>query len=323
MRIQASPAVVSDYAQLFVNRGAYTVQSAKPHPASGRYYYYRPTDKATGKAPRLTTETLRRHLEGEITVALYAINPATQRAKWVAIDADYSEAMDDLLKLQYDLEHQKIYAALEKSRRGGHLWIFFESPQPARDCRVLIYDVASRLSLPVKGIGTVDGIEVFPKQDAVKEGEFGNAIRRPLGIHRGVGERFWFYGANYDLESQMSYLRRLPKVSNVQLRRLVADKLAQIEASKHEAMEGRERPIRSRRNAREFRILDHLGGKLRKVGRNYVTQCPSCAASGHDQANDNLAVRIDEPRFYHCWAGCTKEMIREALGCPIRFRQST
>ena len=27
-------------------------------------------------------------------------------------------------------------------------------------------------------------------------------------------------------------------------------------------------------------------------------------------------------RFYKCWAGCTKEMIRAALGCPIRVRHS-
>lgn len=321
MRIQASPAVVSEYAKLFVNRAAYTLQSAKPHPESGRYYYYRPTDKATGKPLELTAETLRRHLEGEITIALYAINPATQRSKWVAIDADYKQALEDLLKLQYDLERQKIYAALEKSRRGGHLWIFFESPQPARACRLLIHDVASRLSVPVKGSATVDGIEVFPKQDALKEGEFGNAIRGPLGVHRGAGERFWFYGANYDLESQMSYLKRLPKVSGPQLQQLVAARLAEIEASRRTTPVTQDRLTRSRGNGREFRILEHLSTKLRKVGRNYVTQCPSCAAAGRDRAGDNLAVRTDDPRFYHCWAGCTKEMIREALGCPIRYRQ--
>jgi hypothetical protein len=165
MRVQASAAVVSDFARLFVNRRAFTMQSARPHPESGRYYYYRPKDRASGKALSLNAETIRRHLEGEITIALYAINPITQCSKWVAIDADYKEAMDDLLKVQYDLERQRVYAALEKSRRGGHLWIFLESPQPARDCRVLIHDVASRLSVPVKGSGSVEGIEVFPKQD--------------------------------------------------------------------------------------------------------------------------------------------------------------
>jgi hypothetical protein len=195
MKVRASPAMVSDFMRLFVNRSAYTVQSARPHPESGRHYYYRPKDKATGKALSLDAETMRRHLEGEITIALYAINPATQCSKWVAIDADYKQAMDDLLKVQYDLERQKVYAALEKSRRGGHLWILFASPQPARNCRVLIHDVASRLSVPVKGSGAVEGIEVFPKHDSLKEGEFGNAIRAPLGVHRGAGERFWFYAA--------------------------------------------------------------------------------------------------------------------------------
>jgi hypothetical protein len=26
---------------------------------------------------------------------------------------------------------------------------------------------------------------------------------------------------------------------------------------------------------------------------------------------------VAEPRMYHCWAGCSKEMIRAALGCPV------
>jgi hypothetical protein len=321
MTVQASAAVVSDFARLFVNRRAFTMQSVRPHPESGRYYYYRPREKATGMALSLTTETLRRHLEGEITIALYAINPGTQCSKWVAIDADYKQAMDDLLKLQYDLERRKMYSALEKSRRGGHLWIFFESPQPARDCRVLIHDVASRLSVPIKGSGAVEGIEVFPKQDTLKEDEFGNAIRAPLGVHRRAEKRFWFYGASYDLESQMSYLRRLPKVSGAQLKKLVAARLTAMEASQCEQEPRGARFRTNSGNGREFRILEHLGGKLRKVGRNYVTQCPSCAAAGHDRGGDNLAVRIDDPRYYCCWAGCTKEMIREALGCPIRYRQ--
>jgi hypothetical protein len=31
---------------------------------------------------------------------------------------------------------------------------------------------------------------------------------------------------------------------------------------------------------------------------------------------------VAEPRMYHCWAGCTKEEIREALGQPIRRKQA-
>jgi hypothetical protein len=45
---KASSQIVNDYLRLFVNRLAYTLQSMRPHPASGRHYYFRPTDKETG-----------------------------------------------------------------------------------------------------------------------------------------------------------------------------------------------------------------------------------------------------------------------------------
>jgi hypothetical protein len=45
----------------------------------------------------------------------------------MGIDADYKRSLDDLLKLQYELQQDGIQAALEQSRRGGHLWMLFES----------------------------------------------------------------------------------------------------------------------------------------------------------------------------------------------------
>ena len=95
-RLKAPAGVVTDYFRLFVNRRAYTLQSDRSHPESGRHYYYRPTDKKTGQGLSLTLDTIQRHIEGEITIALYAINPANQRCKWVAIDADYKDALNDL-----------------------------------------------------------------------------------------------------------------------------------------------------------------------------------------------------------------------------------
>ena len=319
--IRASRQVVEDYQKLFVNRRAYTIQSLRPHPDSGRHCYFRPSEKGTDVPLMLTDETIRQHLEGKITVGLYAINPSTQRCKWVAIDADYKNSMEDLLKLQYHLTEDGVEPALEMSKRGGHLWIFLATPLLARECRIYIHNLALRLGVPVKGSGLAEGIEVFPKHDAIGPGDFGNAIRGPLGIHRGANRRFWFYGADYTLEDQIAYLNRLRKVTEEELRRFIA---------------GKDRPEpdfppppsrgtsieRARRNGRsEFRILEHVG-TVRKVGRNYVTRCPSCADSGHDRSGDNLAILIEDPRFYKCWAGCDKEMIRAALGCPIRVRHS-
>ncbi len=313
--LKASPQIVSDYLRLFINRRAYTKQSMRPHPDSGRHYYYRPTRKGTGAPIELTTDTIRRHLEGEITIGLYAINPTTQRCKWVAIDADYEHALEDLLKLQYYLWQDNVESALEMSRRGGHLWILLATPLLAKECRLYIHDVASRLGLPMKGSGLADGIEIFPKHNAIGEGKFGNAIRGPLGVHRGASRRFWFYGADFALEAQMTYLNRLRKMTEEELRRFIKGK----EIPKGQPRRQRELGGTSNetRTGAEFCILDHVG-KVRRVGRNYVVRCPSCAVVGHDRSCDNLAILIENPRFYQCWAGCSREMIRAALGHPIR-----
>ncbi len=239
----------------------------------------------------------------------------------MAIDADYKHAMEDLVKLEYYLKQDQVQPALEMSKRGGHLWVFLETPLLARDCRVYIYNLASRLGVPVKGAGLAEGIEIFPKHDQLKPGEFGNAIRGPLGIHRGANRRYWFYGADYSLEGQMAYLKQLKKVTELEMQRFIAGKTMPGDSVGRRSGTLTPAPYSGLRPG-EFRILDHISDKLRKMGRNYVTRCPSCAAAGHDQCGDNLAVRIDDPRFYKCWAGCTKEMIREALGCPIRLRQT-
>jgi hypothetical protein len=102
LRLQAPADVVEDYFRLFVNRRAYTLQSGRPHLGSGRHYYYRPKDKKTSRGLHLTSDTIRRHLEGEITIGLYAINPAIQCSKWVSIEADYEDALTDPLKLSSD-----------------------------------------------------------------------------------------------------------------------------------------------------------------------------------------------------------------------------
>jgi hypothetical protein len=71
----------------------------------------------------------------------------------------------------------------------------------------------------------------------------------------------------------------------------------------------------------EFRILEHVR-TTRKDSRNLWARCPSCAQIGRDRTGDNLAIQIKNPRFYKCWAGCTKEEIRAALGQPIRRQQA-
>ncbi len=306
---QATTEMAARYFSLFVNRLAHTLQSARPA-ENGKHYYFRPKGRK-----QLSSTTILEHLHGRITFGLYALNPKTQRSKWVAIDADYANAFDDLLKLQWELRHDGVEAALEKSRRGGHLWIFCEKPLLARQCRIYIYNLACRLKVPVKGgTGLAEGIEVFPRQDSLQANEFGNGIRGPLGVHRASGKRYWFYGADYTFEAQIQYLERLKKIAEPELTAFVQGLEMPPEFQpKPQVVLPPYDP-----NRREFRILDYVHPRRKRCG-NYWTQCPSCSDVGRDRSADNLAISISDPRKYKCWAGCTKEMIRAALGQPIRI----
>ena len=308
---QASAEMASRYFALFVNRLAYTLQSHKPG-ATGKHYYYRPKQDR-----RLSLQTIREHLNGHLTAGLYALNPNTQRSKWVAIDADYENALEDLLKLQWELRQDGVEAALEKSRRGAHLWIFADKPLLARHCRIYIYNLARRLRVPVKGgSGLAEGIEVFPRQDQLGPDEFGNAIRGPLGIHRATGRRYWFYGADYRLDAQMEYLERLRKITENEMEGFIRGlEMPEEFRPKPKVELPPYDPTRP-----QFRILDHVRPTCKRAG-NHWARCPSCAEHGRDRGGDNLAISVSDPRKYKCWAGCSKEMIRAALGHPIRVRR--
>jgi hypothetical protein len=297
-----------EFMRLFVNRLAYGIQREKPLP-DGSVPYIKQTRP-------LDCGAVRMHLNGDMTINLYAINPQTQSAKWVAIDADYDGSLEDLFQLQWELKQDGIDSALEQSRRGGHLWIFGEKPLLASECRIYIYNLALRLGVPVKGAGLKEGIEVFPRQDRIEEGAYGNAIRAPLGVHRKSNRRYWFYEADLNPEAQLVYLQGL--------QRLTADQLGELTRGM-ELPQAYQPPVPlpfvprlSVPGQREFRILDYVQTTGKQDSRNWKAQCPSCAQAGKDRSRNNLGIKISDSRFYVCRAGCTKEDIRAALGQPIR-----
>lgn len=318
LKFRVSRETANDFMHLFVNRLAYGVQAARPLP-NGSVPYYLARDWLT-KAPKLLDAgVVRMHLNGDTTVNLFAINPETQRSKWVAIDADYDEAMQSLIQLQQELKQDGIEAALEQSRRGGHLWVFNDTPLLAAECRIYVYNLALRLGVPVRCGGFKEGIEVFPHQDHLEKGEYGNAIRAPLGVHRRTNLRYWFNAAAPRPEAQLEYLNGLPKLTEGRLKVLIhgmrfPEAYKPVVATPYI-------PIAFPPGQREFRILEHVR-TTSKDSRNWWAKCPSCSLAGRDRTGDNLSIQIKNSRFYKCWAGCTKDEIRAALGRPIRMKQA-
>ena len=63
--------------------------------------------------------------------------------------------------------------------------------------------------------------------------------------------------------------------------------------------------------------LRRTDGRLQNAIEEALARVRSGTFSG-----DNLAISIENPRKYLCWAGCSREMIRRAVGCLIPVRRS-
>ena len=140
LKFCVSRETANNFMRLFVNRLAYGVQAYKPLP-NGSAPYFLARDWLTKAPKQLDADVVRAHLNGDITINLFAINPETQRSKWIAIDADFDGAIQSLIELRRELKQDGVEAALEQSRRGGHLWIFCETPLLAAECRIYIYNL--------------------------------------------------------------------------------------------------------------------------------------------------------------------------------------
>ena len=122
---------------------------------------------------------LARHVAGVETMASYVIDEAGM-CQFAVFDADSLDGLVRLLAVQRCLAADGIASALEGSRRGGHLRIWFASP--------LAPDLVRRWLLPY----CPDGVEFYPKQDAASFEHPGSLMRVPFGVHRFSGRRYPF-----------------------------------------------------------------------------------------------------------------------------------
>jgi hypothetical protein len=160
---------LTTYQDLFVTRADIHARQN----ADGSYHLRR---------ERVTDQLLTAHLAGRATVGLYGLG-ALSRAKWLAVDADGENGLDQLQQVYKELESQNLPAQLEQSRRGGHLWLFLDAPLPGAELRRLV-----KLAAP-----SAYGLELYPKQDKLERtNAVGSLIRGPLGIHRLSGSRYPF-----------------------------------------------------------------------------------------------------------------------------------
>ena len=128
------------------------------------------------------------HLAGEHTVGIYPLLE-DDSCYFVAVDFDEAEWREDARAFMGSCEALGVPAALEISRSGcgAHAWVFFAGRVLARDARRLGTAIISHTCARTRQLKLNSYDRLFPNQDAMPKGGFGNLIALPL--QRGPRER--------------------------------------------------------------------------------------------------------------------------------------
>lgn len=168
----------------------------------------------------VTNQVIYNHLSGKQTIGIYPLLLNDSSCYFLAVDFDESDWEKDANAFIKTCQEMKIPAALEISRsgNGAHVWIFFSEAVPARDVRQLGVALISHTCDQTRQLSLASYDRLFPNQDIITKGGFGNLIALPLqkksrekGFSVFVDEQFRPY------QDQWEFLSTLPKLSKTEL----------------------------------------------------------------------------------------------------------
>ena len=179
----------------------------------------------------VTEQVVRWHLSGldergrDFVMGIYPML-RDERCWFLAIDLDGDHWREDSAAVMETCRRLGLPAALERSRsgNGGHVWLFFAEAVPA----VLARKLGSHLLTetmerrPEVGLRSYD--RLFPNQDTLPKGGFGNLIALPLQkAAREAGNSVFVDDAFMPFEDQWAYLAGIGRIGTKRLETLVAD----------------------------------------------------------------------------------------------------
>ena len=135
---------------------------------------------------KLTDKIIYDHLSGKDdfcrdVIGVYPMMP-NESTKFLAIDFDDDNWQKDVSAVKSICMNLNIPVAVERSRsgNGAHMWFFFEEPVSATDARKLGSGILTIAMESRHEIGLDSYDRMFPNQDSMPKGGFGNKTDRKL-----------------------------------------------------------------------------------------------------------------------------------------------
>lgn len=129
----------------------------------------------------VTDAEIEKHLRGLHVMGVYPLLPE-ETCWFLAADFDKKTWQQDVIAFVETCKAHRVPVAVERSRsgNGAHTWIFFSAPVPAvsarkMGCFLITETMARRHQLSMESYD-----RLFPNQDTMPKGGFGNLISLPL-----------------------------------------------------------------------------------------------------------------------------------------------
>ncbi|MBI2932277.1 MAG: restriction endonuclease subunit R, partial [Planctomycetes bacterium] len=154
------------------------------------------------------------HLQGRHVIGVYPLLK-DETCWFLAADFDKASWQDDVAAFIETCRSVGIQAAVERSRsgNGAHVWFFFASPLPAKTarqmgCTLITETMARRHELSMDSYD-----RLFPNQDTMPRGGFGNLIALPLQHEPRLHENTVFVDNRFRaFREQWAYLASLSRI---------------------------------------------------------------------------------------------------------------
>lgn len=172
-----------------------------------------------------TDRVIEDHLRGRHVVGAYPL--LKDDSCWfLAADFDDEGWQDDVTAFAESCRALGIVPSIERSRSGAgaHVWLFFASPTPARvarslGCLLLTETMSRRHQLRLTSYD-----RLFPNQDVLPKGGFGNLIALPLQREAAEqGNTLFLTDRLEPFADQWSYLSNIPRLPLALIDAMVAD----------------------------------------------------------------------------------------------------
>ena len=163
----------------------------------------------------VSDEVIYSHLAGEKTIGIYPLL-TDDTCHLLAVDFDDAEWRQDVQSFARSCCELDVPVAIEISRsgNGAHAWIFFRSRISARDARRLGAAIISHTCAQNRQLALTSYDRLFPNQDIMPKGGFGNLIALPLQKKpREAGHSVFVDGELRPYPDQWAFLASIARVS--------------------------------------------------------------------------------------------------------------